>query len=73
MMKSGPEYTKRVKDMLKDAQSTNRNLYMPSTLPGGNPVRLIRVYTQRGLTIADTMSGGNIPITNLTIDQVYIQ
>lgn len=71
-MRTGIEYTKMVKHMLKEAMDNGRYLYM-GPVANGNPSRIIRVETVRGLTIAHTITGGNFPISNLNFDKLYIQ
>jgi len=71
-MTTGKEITKQVKELLREANETGRYLYMPSPIKGFNPSRIIRVRTERGLTIADTMTG-NIPVSSTTVNKLYIQ
>jgi hypothetical protein len=63
---------------LKQAETTNRNLYLDpipayELVAKMNPVRIIGVSTQNGLTVARTITGGTVPISNLNFSRLSVR
>lgn len=72
-MQTGKATTIKVKQLLNEARESGKNLYCAPIAKGFNPIRIISVKTWQGLTVANTITGGTIPVTEQTLRRMYVQ
>lgn len=66
-MKTGKEYTIKVKEMLNEARDNGKNVYCSSPFGTIPPIRVIAVRTYRGMTLAKSINGSEFPVSELNI------